>query len=401
MNFNIDALIHNKACFERETILERCTKYGFSNIKRVEMFLWDLEMFLQIQSILGDKVVLKGGAATQFYIPIDYQRTSIDIDLLCFCNESVIQETINKIEEKFSGYGDLFKFKRYIPKNPATKLPLYTYYMKVPTICTEEELRDKTQEIKIEFMITDKTLNINYVKAPTIFALETDEEYQILPINDLFGDKLTTLGPNTIGIPMEQIKQVFDIHSLLIFNIDELYFESVKNNFLEIALVQCGSREIEYNLDKILEDIFIQLKKLSEIDYIDKNELLSEINNFQSLYLRKSVNRPRGEWAVIGKQLLLLFEFIFRHEYGKDNFVKVLELDEKIKFEYLEGIKRREFIMKVKENLINKFSYNSGLNPKILKGKDIKRVLWDIIKVDDLNEIAEFINLEIENNKIS
>ena len=45
-------------------------------------FLWDLELFLHIQKILGDKIILKGGAATQFYLPRDAQRTSVDIDML-------------------------------------------------------------------------------------------------------------------------------------------------------------------------------------------------------------------------------------------------------------------------------------------------------------------------------
>lgn len=41
-------------------------------------------MFLQLQKKIGDKIILKGGAATQFYIPIEKQRTSIDIDMICF-----------------------------------------------------------------------------------------------------------------------------------------------------------------------------------------------------------------------------------------------------------------------------------------------------------------------------
>ena len=36
-----------------------------------------LEMFLQLQKKLGDKMFLKGGAATQFYISITTQGTSI------------------------------------------------------------------------------------------------------------------------------------------------------------------------------------------------------------------------------------------------------------------------------------------------------------------------------------
>lgn len=74
-----DKLFHDETAFKRETFLKRMHEYGFKNMGRMELFLWDLELFLQIQKILGDRIVLKGGAATQFYLPIEVQRTSVDI----------------------------------------------------------------------------------------------------------------------------------------------------------------------------------------------------------------------------------------------------------------------------------------------------------------------------------
>ena len=62
-------LFHDEADFQRETLETRMQDYGFKNMGRMELFLWDLELFLQIQARLGDRVVLKGGAATQFYLP--------------------------------------------------------------------------------------------------------------------------------------------------------------------------------------------------------------------------------------------------------------------------------------------------------------------------------------------
>lgn len=77
-------LIHDSNCFKRETLEARMKKVGIKNIARMELFLWDLEIFLQLQKTLGEKLVLKGGAAVQFYLPIQEQRTSVDIDML-FC----------------------------------------------------------------------------------------------------------------------------------------------------------------------------------------------------------------------------------------------------------------------------------------------------------------------------
>lgn len=77
-------LFHDKTAFERECLQQRMELYGFKNMARMELFLWDLELFLQIQKRLGEHIVLKGGAATQFYLPIEAQRTSVDIDMI-FC----------------------------------------------------------------------------------------------------------------------------------------------------------------------------------------------------------------------------------------------------------------------------------------------------------------------------
>ena len=46
-------LFHDKAAFERECLQQRMELYGFKNMARMELFLWDLELFLQIQKSLS------------------------------------------------------------------------------------------------------------------------------------------------------------------------------------------------------------------------------------------------------------------------------------------------------------------------------------------------------------
>ena len=91
-------LFHDEVAFQHETLETRMQNYGFKNMGRMELFLWDLELFLQMQDRLGDRVVLKGGAATQFYLPKEVQRTSVDIDMLFAGTESEIDEVLNQIE---------------------------------------------------------------------------------------------------------------------------------------------------------------------------------------------------------------------------------------------------------------------------------------------------------------
>ncbi|MDD4295842.1 MAG: hypothetical protein PHC69_02665 [Ruminiclostridium sp.] len=62
---NQENLILEKDVFERIEIERLMEDGGFNSITRFELFIWDLEMFLQLQKKLGDKILLKGGAATQ------------------------------------------------------------------------------------------------------------------------------------------------------------------------------------------------------------------------------------------------------------------------------------------------------------------------------------------------
>lgn len=143
MNFDGNAWIHDRKCFDRDTLTERLEQLKFNSLARMELFLWDLEIFLQIQAILKDKIVLKGGAAAQFYLPIEYQRTSVDIDMVCAVGIEEVEKALAAIERKFNGMDDLFKARPHKPKDPKAILPMMTYYMDVPSVCNAKELFGK------------------------------------------------------------------------------------------------------------------------------------------------------------------------------------------------------------------------------------------------------------------
>ena len=50
-------LFHDESAFQREMLEARMQDYGFKNMGRMELFLWDLELYLQIQDRLGDRVL--------------------------------------------------------------------------------------------------------------------------------------------------------------------------------------------------------------------------------------------------------------------------------------------------------------------------------------------------------
>jgi hypothetical protein len=407
MNFDDNALIHGRKCFDRDTLAERLEKLKFNSLARMELFLWDLEIFLQIQALLKDKIVLKGGAASQFYLPIEYQRTSVDIDMICAVGIEEVEKALAAIERKFNGMNDLFKARPHKPKDPKAILPMMTYYMDVPSVCIEKELFGKkatgTQEIKIEFHFTDEPLAIHQISSPRIFALETKQTYQLLPLDDLIGDKLTTLGPNTIGIPVEradeQIKQIYDISWLLKFNWGNIDLRRVGKSFLARATSEARQRTLTANMADIFSDMMAQMKQLSVVDLENDKSLLKRINDFQSLYVRKELNRTPAEWAVIGAKIRLLLGYLSRNKDAKSPLDSLFQCERSLEFDDLQGAEKGRLARRFREEFSKDFEKYSDYPAKVLKGKSPARIFWAVVNTDNVDGLVSLIKNFIENKK--
>ena len=399
MNYNNKALIHDLNCFERETLEERSRKFGSGNIMRIELFIWDLEMYLQIQSRLDEKIILKGGAATQFYLPIEFQRTSVDIDMICFCSKNEIENVISDIEKQFKGDGSLFKFKPHRPKEPKTDLPLLTYFVDVPSVCTDKELYKKPsgkQEIKAEFFIEKKLCPYQMIKKPSIFALETDKNYQVISLDTLIGDKLTTLGSNTIGIPKnrldELIKQIYDLNSLIEYNKDKIDTSEIKKFFIQRAELECKTRNINFNLIKIVSDMRRQMRELASIDFKKNRDLEKLINDFQGLYLRKAITKSIGQWALIGDKLRNFIESIQRKRLDKECLKRSYRISDVLGFSGYEGVGRGEIVRKFRIDFSKEFSKYCEWPFDLLKGKSPQRMFWSVVSHQNIDEIDKWID---------
>jgi len=392
-------LIHNPQCFDRDTLLQRQESLKFKNLARMELFLWDLEIFLQIQENLKDKVVLKGGAAAQFYIPVDWQRTSVDIDMVCTAREEDIERALASIERRLGGKGSFFRARPHKPKDPKVQLPILTYYMYVPSVCTEKELfsknREGLQEIKIEFHLVDEPLTILKVSSPSLFAAETDNTYQILPLDVLVGDKLTTLGPNTIGIPREredeQIKQIYDIDLLIRFHWTNLAFPQVKDAFERRANAEKHHRGLSLTLADIYGDMIAQVKNLAIADFESDDHLQKLINDFQSLYIKKESNRPLSEWAIVGAKIDFLLDCMSQNKDAKGCLEGLFRCEKELTFSDVAGEEKGKRIRKFREEFSADFERYSPYPAKLLKGKRPERILWAVATPANASEITSWV----------
>ena len=401
-------LFHEEYAFQRETFQQRMDEFGFKNMARMELFLWDLELFLHIQKILGDKIVLKGGAATQFYLPREVQRTSVDIDMLFFGTEEEIKDTLEQIEKLLGMEEGLFKFHKHMPKNPKTTLPLHTYYTNIPSVLTNAERNMKNegvpyQELKIEFILQPDKWEYEKRTGENIFAVESHQEYQILPLNYLFADKLTTMGCKTIGVQNErldeQVKQFYDIMMLTRYCLSDLQSSVVKEKYLKRAEQEWNVRKDtigselegrEYNQTHIIEDVRKQLLRYEQADSGEDVELKKYINDFHSLYLNRKVQYDPKTVACGASMIRLMYEFMLSGQ-GWDKVKQALAIEEKLGMEHLSGKEKGQKVRELRDMMIQKFGDSSVIASNVLKGKDIKRVFWAVVNVNNLDEIEGMI----------
>lgn len=390
-------LFHPLEGFEREAFEKRVNEHGFKNIARIELFLWDLELFQQIQNILKDRVVLKGGAAVQFYLPTKAQRTSVDIDMIFNGTREEIEEVLVEITKNLGGEDNLFVFEQHLPKRPKTQLPLYTYFVKVPSVLNEKELRKdrNVQEIKVEFFIDTSSIEISKIYGHNIFAISSELEYNVMPLDNLFADKLTTLGPNTIGVQNdrmdEQAKQLYDIWMLITHHLDKFNMGAIKQQYYRRARLECDSRKIPFEPQEIKADIYKQLRRVSEVDGGQDTELRKYINDFKSLYLNANIYFNPSAVACAAEQIKLVFETIF-NDYKDLSIVKTaFEIGDILKLSQYEGEEKGQITKKLRDILIKDFASYSTLDPKILKGKNLIRVFWSVVDKDNIAEIETLV----------
>jgi len=396
MRFRKEALMHPQSCFERSTILERKRKLKLTNEDRIELFIWDLEIFCQIYQRLKNRVILKGGAAAQLYLPIEKQRTSVDIDMICSAGEEEIKECLEDIEREFKGEGNLFKFRSHRPREPKTELPLLTYFLTVPSEIIAADGKKGVQEIKVEFFLDNTEWPKKRLKNPQVFSMETNQTYIVLTLEAIIADKLTTLGPSTIGIPDtrrdELCKQLYDLDGLLHSSDSGKHnITEVKSLYMKRARLECESRKMDFSLEEISEDVMEWLRSLYLIDFEGNSRLEKDINDFQSLYLRKEINRGKGQWAIIGEKLRFYLTNLYSDKSIRNIWKKALDLEKLMEFQELEGKARGEIIKKLRESFSNAFSKYSVFPQKRLKGKNPQRQMWHFIDPSNLSEINSWI----------
>ncbi|MHA1456216.1 MAG: nucleotidyl transferase AbiEii/AbiGii toxin family protein, partial [Promethearchaeota archaeon] len=182
-----DKFLGDKLFFEKDFILKKIEERRGLVQDLYERALNGLEYLSQLRD-MGLDPIFKGGSAVQLLIPESLQRLSIDIDLAIDSSEQELSSILEQIHNKFNK--KVYNFERV-----GTDLPPYLvlYNLYIPSWFS-----DTPSKIELDFLLHMPNYKTQQTPIKT-FLYESDYKVQTPTINTLLGDKLTTLGPNTIG----------------------------------------------------------------------------------------------------------------------------------------------------------------------------------------------------------
>lgn len=249
---------------------------GFAPGSLCELVVYCFELLSQL-SLYPFNFRFKGGNSLLLMLD-DPQRFSIDVDIDTLEPKENLIRMMTEIQQKCEVFTKLeirqHKTKPWLPMisfnlfyKSFYKKPEESFVM-LDAVIKESPYKGYRKKIKVD----------------TLYSSE--QEVEISTPSGLMGDKLLTLGPSTLGIPLgknkeaQRLKHVFDIARLSEKTIDE-------KELLE-SLNQCSVQENEIQkknstLQEVIQDTIqfcdapLSYKKIPPLDTLEKNTYLYEI----------------------------------------------------------------------------------------------------------------------------
>jgi len=202
-------LVGKKSLFEKASIT-RAARRGIDPAL-LERSLHCMEYAAQLAST-GLDFVFKGGTACQLLVGGAVHRLSIDIDIATNATEREIRQAMISVTARTGG-------RTYVPADVPRKgldgVPILMFNISAPTYYPWQK-----PETMIKLDIVQKTPRYDTAKRRlATFYYESDVEVRTPTVGAMLGDKMSTLGPDTIGIPpdraVDNVKQFYDVGSLL------------------------------------------------------------------------------------------------------------------------------------------------------------------------------------------
>jgi hypothetical protein len=377
--------INDKTCFDEKRIRDKAAQNGFSEPLNVERFLWDCEIAAQIQSE-SDCFILKGGAAVQLHLPVEKQRGSIDVDIICDATKATIEQAVSNIQKKVTEV----KFEPYTPKNPKTNLNLLTYFVRTPAlICNGEDCH----HIKVDFLMEDIKLPTEVIKNVKTFAADI-KELKCYSATTLIGDKLLALAEKTLGVKdIDNLpKHLYDVYQISTdLHLSKGQFIEIADTIKKLSVLEAGYRKLKVTPEGAVQDVIDTMNKYSSLDLNEDNaELKRQLEIFQAAYVRDTEKQRLYGWCTritqirfLSKLLLEVITERISPDEASNDYVKAIEFHKalgKIQGKEVNDLRKKIIALS-----------NVTPVPRVFNGKPLQRVFWHILDRENLHKVTELI----------
>jgi len=241
-------MVGTEETFNPTKIRNLLSQRAITNLASLEKAIFCMEYVGQLKEE-GLDFIFKGGSAIQTLLGGKWTRLSIDIDICTDSSKEELEAILEKIHHKFSGKSFSYtQREREISGN----IPFYLYRIETPPIT------EKSRTILLDAMGTKPKFATQQTPLKTFF-FDSSIKVTTPTISALLGDKLSTIGPTSIGRPLndsrnglEYAKHLFDIGILQETDLD---IKQCKASYSEAIRIQSKIRNKEYTPHECFEDL--------------------------------------------------------------------------------------------------------------------------------------------------
>lgn len=243
-------MVGTEEIFNPMKIRNLLSKGAITNLTNLEKAIFCLEYVGQLKEE-GLDFTFKGGSAIQTLLGGKWTRLSIDIDVCTDSSKEELEAILKKIHHKFDKKA--FSYTRR-EREISGNIPFYLYRIETPAIT------EKSRTILLDAMGIKPKYATQQTPLKTFF-FDSSIKVTTPTISALLGDKLSTIGPTSIGRPLndsrnglEYAKHLFDIGILQETDLD---IKQCKASYSEAIRIQSKIRNKEYTPHECFEDLFL------------------------------------------------------------------------------------------------------------------------------------------------
>lgn len=361
-------LCHPNFNFTSRHIKKASKILGLSYKESLETHIWVYELHSQIQKRSGDRCVLKGGASTQLYLPIDCQRCTADIDCATNLSPKELGKIMYSIKDDFNKNNLYSNYIEYVPRSiklHGRTIPMMTFIFDLPLQFSKKKWL-RHPGIKMDFLFLDmKKLHKTEILNGETLGLNLSYIPIAIDKYSTISDKLITLASKSLGLERSKLegiyKNIYDLFWMINTYNDLNSFTIISQRIKESLSIEIEMKNGKpITIDALLEDILCSIYDIATVSLLQSSsELPFTIMRFKEESLQKEFRDSLNTdmWSVMSLFLYIwvfaLKTYISSGDYSKLEGINSI-INEHENYLSLTKRERRMFKKCLKERIISK-----------------------------------------------